>query len=84
MTRRYRTPEELREAGIDALVAALGPVDTQRFLRGYYGGRSDYTAERLARLGHLTLEELLAQGDELRASGELPMPPEPESRPASA
>jgi hypothetical protein len=40
------TPAELRRAGIDALVKALGPVGTARFLQQFDLGHGDYTADR--------------------------------------
>ena len=40
------TPAELRRAGIDALVRALGPVGMARFLQQFEPGHGDYTAAR--------------------------------------
>jgi hypothetical protein len=40
------TPAELRRAGIDALVRALGPVGMARFLQQFHPGHGDYTADR--------------------------------------
>jgi hypothetical protein len=57
------TPAELRRAGIDALVRALGPVGMARFLQQFDLGHGDYTAERDQILGNPTVEELM---DELQ------------------
>lgn len=38
------TLAELRHAGIDALVKALGPVGMARFLQRFGSGQGDYTA----------------------------------------
>ena len=45
------TLPELRRAGIEALVKALGPVGMARFLQQFDPGRGDYTAERDRILG---------------------------------
>lgn len=39
-------PIELRQRGYQVLVAALGPLDTIRFLQQSGWGAGDYTAER--------------------------------------
>ena len=67
MTTEYRTLEDLREAGMAALVKELGPIDAVRFLRIFRPGKGDYTAERDQILGDPSLEELFAQLDALRA-----------------
>jgi hypothetical protein len=53
------TLPELRRAGIEALVKALGPVGMARFLQQFDPGRGDYTTERDAVLGSLTVDELM-------------------------
>jgi hypothetical protein len=40
------TPAELRRAGIDALMRALGPVGMARFLQQFDPGHGEYTADR--------------------------------------
>jgi hypothetical protein len=40
------TMNEIRKAGIDALVKELGPVNAIRFLQQYETGKGDYTKER--------------------------------------
>jgi hypothetical protein len=48
-TTATRNPIELRDAGLKALNAALGPDDAQMFLEQYHGryrGRGDFTKER--------------------------------------
>ena len=57
------TPAELRRAGIDALVRALGPVGMARFLQQFDPGHGDYTADRDRILGSPTVDELM---DELK------------------
>lgn len=59
-SRRHRTTAEVNSAGIDALVQALGVADTARFLQQYGPGFGDYTAERDALLGDLSVEDTLA------------------------
>jgi len=53
------TPQELRRAGIEALLKALGPVGMARFLQQFDPGQGDYTAERDAVLGSSTVDELM-------------------------
>jgi hypothetical protein len=53
------TDDEIREAGLDALVEALGPVGMARFLKLMQSDIRDYTAERHKWLKSLTIDELL-------------------------
>jgi hypothetical protein len=53
------TLRELRRAGIEALVKALGPVGMARFLQLSELHRGDYTAERDRILGGPTVDELV-------------------------
>lgn len=54
---RPRTAVEVHTAGLTALIRELGLADTARFLQQYGPGLGDYTAEREALLGDLSLEE---------------------------
>jgi hypothetical protein len=53
------TPSELRRAGIEALVKALGPVGMARFFQQFDLGHGDYTAERDRILGNPTVDGLV-------------------------
>lgn len=53
------TPAELRHAGIEALVKALGPVGMARFFQQFDLGHGDYTADRDRILGNPTVDELV-------------------------
>lgn len=53
------TLPELRRAGIDALVRALGPVGMARFFQHFGLGRGDYTTDRDRILGNPTVDELV-------------------------
>jgi hypothetical protein len=53
------TPAELRRAGIDALVKALGPVGMACFLQQFDPGQGDYTTERDRLLGKPTVDEVM-------------------------
>lgn len=59
-------PVELRRVGIDALVEALGPVGTVRFLQQFDPGRGDYTAHRGAILGEPTVDEVMDEVERRR------------------
>jgi hypothetical protein len=50
-------PSSLRQKGIAALTAALGPVGMAQFFRQFEQGRGDYTAERETLLANVTLED---------------------------
>ena len=66
MTPRFETPERLRQAGIAALVDALGPVDATNFLRLFDAGEGDYSAERHSLLGDPDVGQLMAELDAWR------------------
>jgi hypothetical protein len=53
----FRSTEEIRKIGIEALAEALGPMDAVRFLQSFDLGRGDYTKERSHVLG-LTRDEI--------------------------
>jgi hypothetical protein len=60
------TPAELRRAGIDALVRALGPVGMARFLQQFDPGHGDYTADRERILGNPTVDDLMDELEQRR------------------
>jgi hypothetical protein len=60
MKRKMLTPQELRQAGWDALAEKLGPADALRFLAEYGGGSGDYTRERRAWSDHASEEAVFA------------------------
>ncbi len=60
---------ELRRAGIDALVKALGPVGMARFLQQFNPGQGDYTAERDRIVGNPTVDEVMDELESQRKNG---------------
>lgn len=60
------TPAELRRAGIDALVRALGPVGMVRFLQQLNSGHGDCTADRDSILGNPTVDDLIGELEQRR------------------
>jgi hypothetical protein len=62
------TPAELRRAGIDALVRALGPVGMARFLQQFDPGHGDYAADRDRILGNPTVDDLMGKLEQRRQS----------------
>jgi hypothetical protein len=46
MNTAQMTPNELRQAGLDALVRELGPVGMIRFIQQFELGKGDYTKDR--------------------------------------
>ena len=61
MNTRMMTPEQIRQAGIEALARKLGPVGMVRFLQQFEAGKGDYTSERHAWLDKLDVRTLSAQ-----------------------
>jgi hypothetical protein len=62
------TPAELRRAGIDALVRALGPVGMARFLQQFDPGHGDCRANRDRILGNPTVDDLMDELEHRRQS----------------
>ena len=56
-----KTDAEIRQAGMRALIQALGPVETERFVAALSRDRFDYTEWRKTGLPDLDLETLSAQ-----------------------
>lgn len=50
---------EVTERAIGALVRELGVADTARFLQHFGAGYGDYTEDREALFGHLSLDEVI-------------------------
>jgi len=61
MKSRFKTPNELRQAGIAALVKTLGPVDATQFLRLFDAGSGDYTRRRRDLLGNPSVDEVISE-----------------------
>jgi hypothetical protein len=64
----FKSIEEIRRIGIEALAEALGPLDAVRFLQSFDLGRGDYTKERSHVLG-LTLDEIFSGIEKRRNIG---------------
>ena len=52
------SPNALVNLGVDALSKALGPVGMAKFIRQFDNGHGDYTKERAAIIGDLTIDEI--------------------------
>ena len=61
-----KTIEQIRRAGIEALVRELGPVGMVRFLQQYDLGRGDYSAEREQWLGQPDVDALAEEARQRR------------------
>ncbi len=59
----YQEDEELTAFTVldGALIREVGVTDTARFLHQFGAGYGDYTAERAALFGHLSLDEVIEQ-----------------------
>lgn len=56
-----KTETEVRSAGMNALIDALGTVEAERFIASVSRDRFDYTEWRRSGLPDLTLEQLSEQ-----------------------
>ena len=65
----FRSSEDIRRIGIEALAEALGPVDAVRFLQSFDLGRGDYTRER-SNVLDLTLDEIFRGIDRRKGAGQ--------------
>jgi len=54
-----KTQQEIVRQGYQALVNALGIVDTIRFIQHFSPGQGDYTQERYERLDRTSLQDIL-------------------------
>ena len=52
---------DVTEQALRVLAREIGVADTARFLQQFGAGTGDYSTEREALFGHLTLEEVLEQ-----------------------
>ena len=60
------TLEQIRNAGVEALLRELGPVGMIRFLQQYETGRGDYTLDRHSWLDGDSVDSVSAQIREWR------------------
>ena len=60
------TPEQIMDAGIDALVRELGPVGMARFFKQLEQGMGDYTEERQKWAEHVTVDQLVEEIRQMR------------------
>jgi hypothetical protein len=56
----FKSINEIRKKGIDALADTLGPVDMTRFLQSFDLGSGDYTKERAKWLNQ-SMDEIMAE-----------------------
>ena len=66
---RTMTPQEIRRAGIAALVRELGPVGMARFFQQFDPGSGDYSKERRAWVDDLTVADVAQLIEERRRRG---------------
>jgi hypothetical protein len=59
-TTKLKPLSELNHEAIRVLTEHIGLVDTIRFINQFTTGHGNYTEERDALFGHLTLDEILA------------------------
>ena len=52
-------PQELRIKGYKALMDALGPADTIRFIQQLTEGKGDYTKDRKTWLGNPSVDDIV-------------------------
>ena len=59
---------DITNQALHVLAREIGTVDTMRFLGQFSTGTGNYTEERAALFGHLTLDEVLAEIRESQSS----------------
>jgi hypothetical protein len=59
--------DQLTHEVVDLLCREIGVADTLRFLSQFSVGTGNYTEERDALVGHLTLDEIIAEAREIEA-----------------
>jgi hypothetical protein len=68
MIAETKSVEEVTARAMDLLFRELGVADTALFLRQFVTGPRDYTKERDALIGHLSVEEIFAEARRLQAA----------------
>ena len=76
MTIQLKPLSEVNHQAIRLLSGQIGVVDTFRFVNQFTTGHGNYTEERAAMFGHLTLDEIISAIEKKR-SGHLPVPAAP-------
>ncbi|HEY0020652.1 MAG TPA: hypothetical protein VGC13_30415 [Longimicrobium sp.] len=66
-TETTRSLEEIRRAGLEALRRELGPQELVLFFRQFIKPSGDYTAERAALHAGITVDDVFAAIEKLRA-----------------
>ena len=61
MTIELKPLNEINERAIDLLTRELGVADTLRFMMQFSSGEGNYTEEREAMFGGLTLEQIVKE-----------------------
>lgn len=69
MSTTLRPLHQITEQAIAVLAREIGIVDTIRFVNQFSSGYGDYTAERGALFGDLTLDEIFADLPRARSGG---------------
>lgn len=58
MSTETLTPAELHRKAVRILMKEMGPAETIRFIQLYSNGHGDYTAERDAIMGDLSVDQV--------------------------
>lgn len=59
MQSQSMSPNQIRSAGLAALIKTLGPVGMARFIQQYDMGTGNYTKDRSNWLGQMSLDEVI-------------------------
>ena len=68
MTTQLKPLSEVNHEAIRVLSEHIGVVDTFRFVNQFTIGHGNYTAERDAMFGHLTLDDIISTIEQKRSS----------------
>ena len=67
MSTQTLAADKIRARGVKVLTRELGPAGMVQFMQQFRGGRGDYTKERHKLLGHLTVDQIVAEIKRKRA-----------------
>ena len=70
MTLQKMSPNQIRSAGLAALVKSLGPTGMARFLQQFDSGATDYTKDRENWLEKISVDEITAAIEKMRKTSD--------------
>ncbi len=66
MQAQSMSPNQIRNAGLEALIKSLGPTGMARFIQQYDMGTGDYTKDRSNWLDQMSLDDVVSGISKMR------------------